>query len=79
MPEEIIGLLKNINSNLEAIKEKKSIPKLLYVRDIVENYRVNANKATEFCKRYGTNFGGLCIEEDIFKEILQTKGMRIFE
>ena len=79
MPEEVMELLKSINTNLEAIREKKSMPKLLYVKDIANNYRVNTNKATEFCKRYGTNFGGLCIEEDKFKEILQTKGMRIFE
>ena len=34
-------------------------------------YKVNRNKATEFCKKYGTNFGGYCIESDKFKEILQ--------
>ena len=43
-----------------------------------KNYRVNVNTATQFCKKYGTNFGGYCIELEKFKEILQTKGMQIF-
>lgn len=33
---------------------------------------------SQFCKKYGTNFGGYCIELEKFKEILQTKGMQIF-
>jgi hypothetical protein len=79
MPEEVITLLKNINQTLEEIKNKKSMPKLLYAKDIAKNYQVNVNKATEFCKKYGTNFGGYCIEEDKFKEILQTAGKDIFK
>lgn len=78
MPDEVIELLKNINSNLEDLKKKENMPKLLYAKDIANNYRVNINKATELCKKYGTNFGGYCIEADIFKEILQNKGMEIF-
>lgn len=78
MSDEVIKLLKNINSNIEALKKKENLPKLLYVKDIATNYRVNTNKATELCKRYGTNFGGYCIEAEVFKEVLQTKGMEIF-
>lgn len=79
MSQEVIELLKSINQNLEDLKNKENLPKLLYVKDITDNYRVNPNKATAFCKKYGTNFGGYCIELDKFKEILQTKGMEIFE
>lgn len=79
MPEEVIELLKNINKNLEDIKKKQNMPQLIYVKDIVQNYRVNKNTATDFCKKYGTKFGGYCIEIDKFKEILQTKGIEIFE
>lgn len=78
MSEELIELLRNINNNLEDLKKKENIPKLLYVKDIVKNYRVNPNTATDFCKKYGTKFGGYCIEADKFKEILQTKGIKIF-
>lgn len=77
MPEEVVELLKNINNNLEAMKEKKLFPKLIYAKEIAEKYPVNLNKATAFCKQYGTNFGGYCIEADKFKEILQTKGQEI--
>lgn len=78
MPEEVVELLKSINNNLEAIKNESNLPKLIYAKEIAENYQVNLNKATDFCKRYGTNFGGYCIEIDKFKETLQTKGMGIF-
>jgi len=79
LPEEIIEILKSINNNLEDLKKKENLPKLLYVKDIANNYKVNPNKATELCKKYGTKFGGYCIEVDKFKELLQTKGMKIFE
>ncbi len=78
MPEEVIQLLRTINNNLEAIKKEDNLPKLIYAKEIAKNYQVNLNKATEFCKRYGTNFGGYCIEIEKFKEILQTKGIDIF-
>lgn len=77
MPEEVINLLKSINQNLEDLKKKENLPKLLYAKDIANNYKVNPNTATEFCKKYGTKFGGYCIEADKFKEILQTKGINI--
>ncbi len=77
-PEEVINLLKSINQNLEDLKKKENLPKLVYATEIAKNYKVNLNKATDFCKKYGTNFGGYCIEQDKFKEILQTKGLEIF-
>ncbi len=78
MSEEVIQLLRTINNNLEAIKKEDNLPRLIYAKEIAKNYQVNLNKATDFCKRYGTNFGGYCIEIEKFKEILQTKGMDIF-
>ena len=77
--EDAIELLRSINKNLEDIKNKESLPKLIYAKEIAEKYKVNKNKATEFCKRYGTNFGGYCIEADKFKEVLQNEGLKIFE
>lgn len=77
--EEVITLLREINNSLEDIKQKDDLPKLIYAKEIAEKYKVNLNKATEFCKRYGTNFGGYCIEVNKFKEILQTKGTEIFD
>ena len=78
MPNELIDILKSINQNLEDLKKKENLPKLIYAKDIADNYQVNRNKATEFCKKYGTNFGRYCIEIEKFKEILQTKGTEIF-
>ena len=49
---EIRDLLKEFCTN------KNQLPKLLYAKQIAENYSVNLNKATEFCQRYGINFGG---------------------
>ena len=83
--EVIIELLKEqikTNELLKAIlntKPSNSLPKLIYAKEIEQNYPVNRNKATEFCKKYGTNFGGYCIELEKFKEILQTKGLKIFD
>lgn len=76
--EETIQLLKEINKNLEELKNKENLPKLIYAKEIADGYHVNLNKATDFCKKYGTNFGGYCIEVDKFKEVLQTKGIEIF-
>ena len=77
--EETIVLLKSINKNLEDIKKEKQLPRLIYAKEIAEKYKVNKNKATQFCKKYGTNFGGYCIESDRFKEVLQNEGTKIFE
>ena len=78
MPDQVLEILKNINQNLEDIKKEEKLPKLTYAKEIAEKYRVNLNTATQFCKKYGTNFGGYCIENDKFKEILQTAGTNIF-
>ena len=78
MSEEVIEILKNINQNLEDIKKQDNMPKLIYAKEIAEKYNVNKNKATNFCKKYGTNFGGYCIESDKFKEIFQTEALKIF-
>lgn len=78
MSEEILEILKIINHNLEELKKKDSLPKLIYAKEIADNYQVNRNTAIEFCKKYGTKFGGYCIEADKFKEILQNEGLKIF-
>lgn len=77
--DEVISMLYQINENLKELKQKENLPKLIYAKEIAENYPVNLNKATEFCKKNGTNFGGYCIEADKFKEVLQTKGETLFE
>lgn len=77
--EELLEVLTKINQNLEDINKKENLPKLIYPKEIVKKYRVNLNTATKFCKRYGTNFGGFCIENDKFKEVLQTKGIDILK
>ena len=79
MEEQILREQQRTNELLETILNTKqnNLPKLLYAKEIAENYRVNVNTATQFCKKYGTNFGGYCIELEKFKEILQTKGMQI--
>lgn len=80
MEEQILREQQRTNELLETILNTKqnNLPKLLYAKEIAENYKVNVNTATQFCKKYGTNFGGYCIELEKFKEILQTKGMQIF-
>lgn len=79
MYEKILELLEKINNNLEIIKNKKSLPRIIYAKEIAQNYKINVNKATDFCKKYGTNFGGYCIELNKFRRILQTKGLDIFK
>jgi len=79
MAEEIIEMLKTINTTLQELKSKDELPRLIYAKELSEKYHINRNKATNFCKKYGTNFGGYCIETDKLKEILQTQGTKIFE
>ena len=79
LQDEIVQLLKSINKNLEDLKKKENLPQLIYTKEIAEKYNINRNTATEFCKKYGTNFGGYCIEADKFKEILQTEGIGILK
>lgn len=78
--EELLKEQRKTNELLETILNTKqnNLPKLIYAKEIAQNYQVNLNKATEFCKKYGTNFGGYCIEQEKFKEVLQTKGTEIF-
>ena len=73
MIKEIIQLLENIASILEEIRKSKSndLPRLVYAKEIAENYKVNKNKATEFCKKYGVNFGGWCITEKALERVFQ--------
>lgn len=70
---EIRNLLKEFCTN------KNQLPQLLYAKQISENYSVNLNKATEFCQRYGINFGGWCIETTKFQEILHNSNGNLFE
>lgn len=81
LEEQILREQQKTNELLETILNTKqnNLPKLLYAKEIAENYRVNVNTATQFCKKYGTNFGGYCIELEKFKEILQTAGTEIFD
>ena len=79
MLEQLLEILKSINQNLEDIKKEDNLPKIIYAKEIAEKYRVNLNTATQFCKKYGTNFGGYCIESDKFKEVLQTQGIEILK
>lgn len=80
--EELLKEQQKTNELLETIlntKQNNELPRLIYAKEIAMSYHVNLNKATTFCKKYGTNFGGYCIEVDKFKEVLQTKGSEIFE
>ncbi len=72
-------ILKDISDKLDVLLNKKPMPKLLYAKDIANNYKVNVSKATRLCKEYGTNFGGWCIEAEKFKEILQNEGKQLFD
>ena len=75
--EEVLRALEKINNNLEELKNKQHVPKLLYTKDITEHYNVNRNRATQLCKRYGTNFGGWCIEASKLEEVFRTAGQNI--
>ena len=75
----MIEVLKEIRKDLREIKEKEQLPRLIYPKEIVDKYPINLNKATDLCKKYGTNFGGYCIEAERFKEVLQAEGQNIFK
>lgn len=70
---EIRDLLKELCNN------QNSLPRMIYAKEIANNYSVNLNKATEFCKKYGTKFGGWCIENTKFQEILHNADSNLFE
>ena len=63
----------------ELCNNQNNLPKLLYAKDIAENYSINLNKATEFCQKYGINFGGWCIETMKFQEILHNGNGNLFK
>lgn len=71
---EIRNLLKEL-----CVNASNDLPTLIYAKDIEQNYRVNLNKATEFCKKYGINFGGWCIESTKLQEIMHDKKGNLFE
>ena len=76
---ETTEILKDISNKLDMFLTQKTMPRLLYAKEIADNYKVNVSKATKLCKEYGTNFGGWCIEEQKFKELLQNEGKRLID
>lgn len=70
---EIRDLLKEIDTN------QNSLPRMVYAKEIKQNYPINLNKATEFCKKYGTNLGGWCIESTKLQEVLHNADGNLFE
>ena len=77
MTDEILIEIKELLK--EFCSTQNQLPKLLYAKDIAKNYSINLNKATAFCKKYGINFGGWCIESAKFQEILQNSNGNLFE
>ena len=75
--EEVLKALEKINNNLEELKNNQQVPRLLHTKEIAERYKVNRNRATELCKKYGTNFGGWCIEASKLEEVFKTAGQNI--
>lgn len=49
-------ILIEIRDLLSKLCSKNNLPVLIYAKEIANNYKVNLNKATEFCQKYGTNF-----------------------
>lgn len=72
-------LLVEIKELLQEYYKKNNLPCLIYAKEISENYKINLNKATEFCKKYGINFGGWCVESKKFQEILHNAKGNLFE
>lgn len=70
---EIRDLLKQI------VEKQTDLPRVIYAKEIANKYPVNLNKATELCKKYGTNFGGYCIEVTKFQELLHNADVNLFE
>lgn len=71
--------MEEIKTILKELYKKDMLPHLVYAKEISENYKINLNKATEFCKKYGTNFGGWCIESKKFQEVLHNAEGNLFE
>lgn len=72
-------ILIEIRDLLLNLCNKSDLPRLIYAKEIANNYKVNLNKATEFCQKYGTNFGGWCIENTKFQEILHNADKNLFD
>lgn len=72
-------LLIEIRDLLSKLCNKNNLPVLVYAKEIASNYKINLNKATEFCQKYGTNFGGWCIENTKFQEILHNADKNLFD
>ncbi len=72
-------VLIEIRDLLSKLCNKSDLPRLIYAKEIANNYKVNLNKATEFCKKYGTDFGGWCIESTKFQEILHNADKNLFD
>ena len=71
--EDAISLLKSINKNLEDIKKEKTLPRLIYAKEIAEKYRINKNKATQFCKKYGTNLEVIVLNQISLKKFYKMR------
>lgn len=63
----------------EFYTKQNQLPRLIYAKEIANNYSINLNKATEFCKKYGINFGGWCIENTKFQEVLKNASGNLFQ
>lgn len=77
MADEILLEIKELLQQF--CSSHHQLPKLLYSKEIAENYHINLNRATEFCQKYGINFGGWCIETTKFQEILHNSNGNLFE
>ncbi len=76
MTDEILIEIRDLLK--EFCSKNNQLPELLYAREIKDNYPIGLNKATEFCQKYGTNFGGWCIERTKFQELLHNAKGNLF-
>ena len=76
MTEEILIEIRDLLKQL--VQKQTDLPKLVYPKEITKKYPINLNKATELCKKYGTNFGGYCIETTKFQELLHNADINLF-
>lgn len=70
---EIRDLLKQL------IENQTALPRMVYAKEIEENYKINLNKANEFCFKYGTKFGGYCIENTKLQEVLHNADLSLLD
>lgn len=76
MKDEILTEIRNLLKDL--CTTNNNLPKMIYAKEIADNYSINRNRATEFCQKYGTNFGGWCVESTRFQEILHNADGNLF-